>query len=69
MSEPLGNPVVIATYVDANHAGNLANKRSHTGILIYVNNALIHWYSKWQNTESVVSRIATELIESLRHIL
>jgi hypothetical protein len=39
------NPVVIATYVNANHAGNLANRRSYTGILIYVNNALIHWYS------------------------
>jgi hypothetical protein len=50
MPEPLGNPVVIAAYVDANHAGNLANRRSHTGILVYVNNALILWYSKRQNT-------------------
>jgi hypothetical protein len=67
MPEPRGNPVVIATYVDANHAGNLANRRSHTSILIYVNNALIHWYSKRQNTvesssfgsEFVALRIAT----------
>jgi Reverse transcriptase (RNA-dependent DNA polymerase). len=73
MPEPLGNPVVIATYVDANHAGNLANRRSHTGILIYVNNSLIHWYSKRQNTvesssfgsEFVALRIATELVSAL----
>jgi hypothetical protein len=43
---PLGNPVRIRAYVDANHAGNLANRRSHTGILIYVNNSPIIWYSK-----------------------
>jgi hypothetical protein len=77
MPEPLGNPVVIAAYVDANHAGNLANRRSHSGILVYVNNALILWYSKRQNTvesssfgsEFVALRIATELIEALRYKL
>jgi hypothetical protein len=77
MPEPLGNPVMVAAYVDANHAGNLANRRSHTGVLIYVNNALITWYSKRQNTvesssfgsEFVALRIATELIESLRYKL
>ena len=35
---PLGNPVIVRAYVDANHAGNLKNRRSHSGILIYVNN-------------------------------
>jgi Reverse transcriptase (RNA-dependent DNA polymerase). len=77
MPEPLGNPVVLATYVDANHAGNLVNRRSHTGVLIYVNNALITWFSKRQNTvesssfgsEFVALRIATELIEALRYKL
>jgi len=77
MPEPLGNPVAIAAYVDANHAGNLANRRSHTGILVYVNNALILWYSKRQNTvesssfgsEFIALRIATELIEALRYKL
>jgi len=77
MPEPLGSPVVIASYVDANHAGNLANRRSHTGILVYVNNALILWYSKRQNTvesssfgsEFVALRIATELIEALQYKL
>ena len=39
--KPLGNPVIVRAYVDANHAGNLKNRRSHSGILIYVNNAPI----------------------------
>jgi hypothetical protein len=77
MPEPLGNLVVLATYVDANHAGNLVNRRSHTGVLIYVNNALVTWFSKRQNTvesssfgsEFVALRIATELIEALRYKL
>ena len=75
--EPLGNPVCIRAYVDANHAGNLANRRSHTGILIYVNNAPVVWYSKRQNTvetssfgsEYVALRICTEMLESLRYKL
>jgi hypothetical protein len=65
MPEPLGNPVVIATYVDANHAGNLANRSSHTGILIYVNNSLIHWYSKRQNTVESSSSSLTVLVLSV----
>ena len=77
MIEPLGNPVSVRAYVDANHAGNLANRRSHSGILIYVNNAPIIWYSKRQNTvesssfgsEYVALRICTELVEALRYKL
>ena len=75
--EPLGNPVTVRAYVDANHAGNLANRRSHSGILIYVNNAPILWYSKRQNTvesssfgsEYIALRICTEMIEALRYKL
>jgi len=50
MPAPLGNPAHITAYVDANHAGNIKTRRSHTGILIYVNQAPIIWYSKRQNT-------------------
>ena len=46
MPEALGKYVVIKAYVDANHAGNMANRRSHYGIIIYVHNAPIIWYSK-----------------------
>lgn len=75
--EPLGNDIVIRVYVDANHAGNLKNRRSHTGLIIYVNNSPIMWFSKRQNTvesssfgsEFVALRIATELIEALRYKL
>ena len=72
--EPLGGPVTVRVYVGVNYAGNLKNKRSHSGILIYVNNELIKFYSKRQNTvesssfgsEFVALRIYTEMLESLR---
>lgn len=71
---PRGRPVRINCFVDANHAGNLLTRRSHTGIIIYVQNAPIIWYSKRQNTvesssfgsEFVALRIAKELIVALR---
>ena len=50
MPEELGKYVVIKAYVDSNHALNMANRRSHSGIIIYVNNAPIIWYSKCHNT-------------------
>ena len=50
MSEALGKYVAIKDYVDTNHAGNMENRRSHSGIIIYVNNAPIICYSKLQNT-------------------
>ena len=33
MPEPLGNSVTISAFVDANHAGNVVTRRSHTGII------------------------------------
>ena len=49
MPEALRNYVVIKYYVDSNHALNMANRRSHYGIIIYVNNVPIIYYSKLQN--------------------
>ena len=46
MPEALGKYVVIKAYVDSNHAGNMENMRLHSGIIIYVNNKPIIWYSK-----------------------
>jgi hypothetical protein len=37
MPEPLGKPVEIHCFVDADHAGNLATRCSHTGIIIFLN--------------------------------
>ena len=73
MPEPRGNPVDITCFVDADHAGNRVTRRSHTGIIIFINMAPIVWYSKRQNTvetstfgsEFIALRIAVELITSL----
>ena len=46
MPEALGKYVVIKAYVDANHAVNMADRRSHYGIIIYINNVPIIWYIK-----------------------
>jgi hypothetical protein len=74
MPIPLGLPVEISCFVDANHAGNIVTQRSHTGLIIFVQNAPIIWYSKKQNTvESstfgsglVALRVARDLISALR---
>ena len=77
MPEPLGHPVNIYTFVDANHAGNVVTRRSHTGILLFIQNSPIVWLSGRQNTvetstfgsEFVALRTARDLIMSLRYKL
>ena len=77
MPEALGNYVVIKAYVGANHGGNMTNRRLHSGIIIYVNNALIICYSKHHNKVEDLSfgsyfdapRIYIEMIEALRYKL
>ena len=77
MPTPRGESVVINAFVDADHAGNLVIRRSHTGILIYCNLAPIQWFSKRQNTvesstfgsKFIAMKIATELIEPLTYKL
>jgi len=46
--EPKGLPVVIRTYVDADHAGEQLTRRSRTGFIMFLNSAPINWYSKRQ---------------------
>ena len=77
MPTPRGKAVTISAFVDANHAGNVVTRRSHSGILIFVQNAPIIWFSKRQNTvesatfgsEFVAMRICKELIVALRYKL
>ena len=77
MPEPLGKSVQINFFCDAAHAQDLLNRRSQTGILIFVNGSPIKWYSKRQNTveasaygsEYTALRIAGEMIEALRYKL
>ena len=75
--EPLGMPVHMTCFVDANHAGDTQTRRSQTGFVIFLNNAPIDWYSKKQNTcesstfgsEFVAMRVAVERIRALRYKL
>ena len=75
--EPRGKAVQINCFVNADHAGDRITRRSHTGILLYVNKAPVSWYSKKQTTvesstfgsEFVALRLASEQIISLRYKL
>jgi hypothetical protein len=75
--EPRGNMVSMSCFVDADHAGCKETRRSHTGILLFVNRAPIAWYSKRQNTvesstfasEFIALKTAIDLIEGVRYKL
>ena len=72
MPEPWGRSVKMSVFVDADHA---VTKRSHTGVLIFLQNVLTVWYSKRQNTvesstfgsEFVAMRIAKDMAIALRY--
>jgi hypothetical protein len=74
---PLGKPVRITVYVDADHTGNVVTRRSQTGFIIFVNSAPIIWYSKKQKTiesstfgaEFVALRVCIEALIALRYKL
>jgi hypothetical protein len=75
--KPSGFGVTVPCFWDANHAGDLVTRRSHTGIIIFVNMATVIWYSKKQNTfesstygsKFVAARVAVDLIVALRYKL
>ena len=77
MPEARGRSVITSCFVDSDHAGNKVTRRSHTGILIFVQKAPIIWYSKRQNTveasthssEFIALRTAVEKIKELRYKL
>ena len=77
MPKPRGRSVTISVFVDASHAGDHVTRRSRTGILIFLQNAPIVWYTKKQATveastfgsEFVALRVATEMNDALRHKL
>ena len=70
LPSPLGKPVVLTTYVDANLYHDMVTGRSVSGILHLVNQTPFEWFSKKQGTvetatygsEFVAARIATEQI-------
>jgi len=71
---PRGKAVTIICFVDADHAGDHATRRSRTGILIFINRAPIIWLSKKQTSietssfgsEFTALKQATELVVALR---
>lgn len=76
--EALGQSVTMTCYVNADHAGCLETRCSHTGIIIiYINKAPIVWFSKRQNTvesstfgsEFIALKTAIDLVEALRYKL
>ena len=50
MPKPGGMQVQVTAFVDASHAQDKVNRRSHTGYIIFINRDPILWYSKRQNT-------------------
>ena len=77
MPTPKGKGVKITIYVDVDHAHDLVTRCSVTGILLFINNTSMKWYSKRQNTvesstygaELVALRIATDIIIEFRYKL
>jgi hypothetical protein len=77
MPVPLGNSVRISTFEDANLLHDHVTGRSAMGILHFVNQTPVEWFSKRQNTvetatygsEFVVARTATEQIIDLRYTI
>ncbi len=44
--EPHGKDVDLQLYVDSDHAGEKRTRRSRTGFFIFMNTALVQWFSK-----------------------
>merc|ERR1712115_148961 len=63
--------------VDSDHAGDQVTRRSRTGFLVFLNNALIYWTSKKQTTtetssfgsEFMALKTGTEYLRGLRYKL
>ena len=74
MPEPKGNPVIISMFIDAAFSGDLVTRRSQSGILIFLNQAPITWYSKQQNMvealtfglEFIALRVGCKMNDGLR---
>ena len=74
---PLGNPVTLTHYVNANLYHDMITGRSVTGILHIINGTPIDWYSKKQATvetatygsEFIAARTCVEQVIDLRNTL
>jgi hypothetical protein len=59
--KPKGKPVQISIFVDADHAHNVVDRKSITGIRSYIDNTLYKWKSKRQTT-TAESTYAAEIM-------
>ena len=77
MPEPLGKRMRITIYVDANLYFDLITGRACTGILIFLNQTLIDWFCKKQNSvatatfgsEFVAAKTGVEKSQDIRYTL
>ena len=69
--------MILRTFVDADHAGNLVTRRSRSGYVQLVNMSVVNWYSKKQGSvegasfgsEFVAAKTAVEANRALRYKL
>ena len=77
MPEPRGLGFIVRAKVDADHAADTVTRRSRTGFLVYINSALVYWFSKKQasvetssfGSEFTVMKQCCEYIKDLKYKL
>lgn len=77
MPEPRGMGFVIRAKVDADHASDTVTRRSRTGFVVYLNSALVCWWSKKQTSvesssfgsEFIAMKQCCEYLRGLRYKL
>ena len=77
MPEPRGQGLIVRAKVDADHASDTVTRRSRTGFLVYLNCALVYWWSKKQTSvesssfgsEFIAMKQCCEYIRGLRYKL
>jgi hypothetical protein len=77
MPTPRGMGFLMRAYVDADHATDSMNRRSRTGLLVYLNRAPIYWTPKKQagvetslfGSEFIAMKQCTEYVRGLRYKL
>ena len=71
--QPIGEPISPIIFTDTDQVGDKLTRRSHTGIVLMINSAIINWYSKKKNVvetstfgaELIALRTALGMIEAL----
>ena len=64
MPEARGEGFTIQLYVDSDHAGDSITRRSRTGYFVYLQSALILWYSKKKTSVETSSCCGSEFMAS-----